>query len=1178
MTINQATNSFENGLVMDFNPLNTPNNVLTSALNATFVTFNGNEFILQNDMGNSRVETAYLPEGYIPLGITELGGVIYVVSYNPLTNMSQIGSFPSPERIFTDGELGDNNTVIQSNHFIDGYDNITSTRAIYKFGDVTLKPGDKYLVYSNLVTAQKTGQKTGPFINLSECYKAIDDNDLPTRRNIKLSICTINNKGELINLTGLKKYESKVDGIEGTYILANSGFEESVDKGSLVDKYRSLVSDSYNTFYSKVAGQLLVVAELEVIPQFNVSYRYLGKDDSYNFRFIIDTNEQQESALEYVNLEVNTHQDIVVGYYTSDNDNDFKEENDWKYTIDYSLPVDTEVPTNVVDFTFTPGMSFGWYRALSQTISIDLSKLGTGLFEINKWRYYKNDNNIDLYWGYNFYPIDNEEITKLTAEYCSVNQTIGQQNIDNLKWSSLPITEQQYYPGNYTMTISFDDNFQENSLYFIKFKFETSREGFEYKDIIKCLYTNGVFNDVFTGDEEVKDENENIQDFDTIRPKLSLFPVFKREEVINNVTTTKHYQDVFSTFSDLNNDMSQGLVTVTDGTVNLSCYAGLENSYNSTFSVDQEKVEMIAKKEQPSASASATKDCSNKEYTFEEQKFQQLGNNTDINSDFDDTQINQYWISNISSNKLELSYNYKTKVYNRLKCDYEANKQITINNYFGPFYSPPTVLETPAGLSLKLVDLGEDGKHFSISANTTDTISLLALGISPGNAGGKNKYMAGIVKLQNTGNTISWDELDTFTDLTDTERSNEQIYELIERIATELENKSCLKQNICGIVPVAYLKMGDGQVRINSYSNENYNPDHYQYGTTDDIIFKDPATTNSGGMHITGTKSKSADRKKRFTASVENVDYIAVQLFIQNDQDPKITETDNFFAINQKNGYLWNSPRLPNAKNMPLKYFGDYLAALLMQLYYKQQNKEVEGNACVGYCIEDTVSTKLILPIEIQLNLPEDEDEDENVEYIKFNNIDINQISLDSLKNDINTGKLKSCLVWKVDSNYSDTRRSETTLLSKDEEILTKLRNIINNTLTTYIEPLQTISGISNILTTEEEIKNMGGDVYGLVKIGDSFQLSRGKSEIYSIVIDGNTAQLVNDSNNLISDEYFTVEHLGQENGSLLSLIAGATNINLPQFNMRFRAQDGGSYEHPVTYRNIKIFKNFNIV
>jgi len=72
------------------------NETLSDALNATFITMNGNEIVLQNDMGNRRVDNAYLPPGYTPVGMKEYGGIIYIAAYNPITNKSQIGSFPSP--------------------------------------------------------------------------------------------------------------------------------------------------------------------------------------------------------------------------------------------------------------------------------------------------------------------------------------------------------------------------------------------------------------------------------------------------------------------------------------------------------------------------------------------------------------------------------------------------------------------------------------------------------------------------------------------------------------------------------------------------------------------------------------------------------------------------------------------------------------------------------------------------------------------------------------------------------------------------------------------------------------------------------------------------------------------------------------------------------------------------
>ena len=87
-TIMSAKNSFAEGLIMDFTPENTQATSMTSALNATLITFNGNEMALQNDMGNGRVETARLPSGYVPIGTCEFGDIIYIVSYNPLTNKS----------------------------------------------------------------------------------------------------------------------------------------------------------------------------------------------------------------------------------------------------------------------------------------------------------------------------------------------------------------------------------------------------------------------------------------------------------------------------------------------------------------------------------------------------------------------------------------------------------------------------------------------------------------------------------------------------------------------------------------------------------------------------------------------------------------------------------------------------------------------------------------------------------------------------------------------------------------------------------------------------------------------------------------------------------------------------------------------------------------------------------
>jgi hypothetical protein len=68
-------------------------------------------------MGNGRVETAYLPDGYVPVGTCEYGDIIYIVSYNPLVDKAQIGCFPSPERNISTDELSDLQVVLSASDF-----------------------------------------------------------------------------------------------------------------------------------------------------------------------------------------------------------------------------------------------------------------------------------------------------------------------------------------------------------------------------------------------------------------------------------------------------------------------------------------------------------------------------------------------------------------------------------------------------------------------------------------------------------------------------------------------------------------------------------------------------------------------------------------------------------------------------------------------------------------------------------------------------------------------------------------------------------------------------------------------------------------------------------------------------------------------------------------------------
>lgn len=110
-----AANTFSGGLQLDLNVLSVSNSVLTDALNVSLVTMNGDEAVLQNDVGNAKINLSaggvQLTEGFVPVGMKEYGGILYIFSvgwcdvdvYDSEGNKSterqwcgEVGTFPSP--------------------------------------------------------------------------------------------------------------------------------------------------------------------------------------------------------------------------------------------------------------------------------------------------------------------------------------------------------------------------------------------------------------------------------------------------------------------------------------------------------------------------------------------------------------------------------------------------------------------------------------------------------------------------------------------------------------------------------------------------------------------------------------------------------------------------------------------------------------------------------------------------------------------------------------------------------------------------------------------------------------------------------------------------------------------------------------------------------------------------
>ena len=236
---------------MDFHPLTVPNTAVTNCLNGTFLTYNGNEFVLQNDMGNGKVETAALPAGYIPLGTTSFGGIIYIVSYNPLKDVCQIGCFPSPERNFSYEELTEDGFQIHSitNSDFKNGDNIINFKTKVELTKITLNPGDKFLITSDLAN------NADRITDYKSSSRRIGDNP----KFLRLHVATKDSSGRLVYLdSSLKWY--KFEQNKYYYIPKDSTIEDT------------LVASKYSIFNSKLSGNLYLIAELETISMFSSTY------------------------------------------------------------------------------------------------------------------------------------------------------------------------------------------------------------------------------------------------------------------------------------------------------------------------------------------------------------------------------------------------------------------------------------------------------------------------------------------------------------------------------------------------------------------------------------------------------------------------------------------------------------------------------------------------------------------------------------------------------------------------------------------------------------------------------------------------------------------------------------------------------------------------------------------
>ena len=267
------TNTFTGGMQKDLHPMVTPSNVLTDALNATIITMNGNESVLQNDMGNARIESAYLPSGYVPIGMKEHGGVIYIAAYNPLTKKGQVGSFPSPERNINKTESKSPTINLLS---ILSEKNGTELKSFSKkfsiFGDdVILHPGDRFSLYADLSSVHQY------LSNYDKWTANATEEDLNKKNLISLDfvVSDVNNNLRVIT-DSLKRFDSSNNEIN---FKENTTQLEKLNRGYFIQNIKDIQNttdmerylQAVNTFNSRVAGHCYLLETINTVNSIEVS-------------------------------------------------------------------------------------------------------------------------------------------------------------------------------------------------------------------------------------------------------------------------------------------------------------------------------------------------------------------------------------------------------------------------------------------------------------------------------------------------------------------------------------------------------------------------------------------------------------------------------------------------------------------------------------------------------------------------------------------------------------------------------------------------------------------------------------------------------------------------------------------------------------------------------------------
>lgn len=458
----QTNNSFGKGMQLDTNPMLQGNDSLSKCLNGTFLTQNGNELILQNDMGNRKVKDTYLPEGYIPVGIKEYGGIIYIASYNPLTNKGQIGSFPAPEQWIDNDENTDTdiNFIFQTsedptmklqtkttNGNTTTYDYynfryLIESQKIYKVSD-NLHIGDQFAFFCS-------GEDFKP-LEISQ-YNAKDD---PKNRKYSLNIGILNSQNIFQDITKNLIWTKNTGLIGNTYFVTRNKLQ-NINKNKI----------AYNLFSNKTTGPLALKIT-QNIPDYVVPTITGSLNNDVN-----NTANLQIELLITHNCPINQSNKYFY-FLTKNNIDQNQNDNNWNnvpgtieciegnptklvmkcqnvsptregYLLDYFIAVPSVF--NVEDFKdfLDTESNEGLLKQFCFQGTLDYRLFSTYSMDVKKWQFSTTNNSTTL----------NCSVDVITQSTDLKVRVVCKEVSDNSKTIIIPLTQGELTGGKYPYTVS----------------------------------------------------------------------------------------------------------------------------------------------------------------------------------------------------------------------------------------------------------------------------------------------------------------------------------------------------------------------------------------------------------------------------------------------------------------------------------------------------------------------------------------------------------------------------------------------------------------------------------------------------------------------------------------------------------------------------------------------------